>query len=72
MAVTTKVITCQIHQHHMLCILFGIIAKYLCCYTVFLRITGSFCSACNRIDICFVLRIPRMIIDMLYPAMGLR
>ena len=49
MTVATQVIACQIHQHHMLCILFRIIAQELSSLAVLFDIARTLSSTGNRI-----------------------
>ena len=52
MAVAAQVVTGQIHQHHVLGILLGVILKVQGVLAVLLGITGTFGGSCNGIDVC--------------------
>ena len=51
MAVAAQVVAGQVNQHHVLCILLGIVLKVQGVLTVLLGITGTFGGTCNGVNV---------------------
>ena len=50
-AVARQVVAGEVNKHHMLGVLFRVVAQIFCSLTVFLCVARSFGCPCNRVDV---------------------